>query len=376
MSSYSLSFYPTDAVQYTRNLSTGIVTKTIVGNRNLVLKTGSRTDTVRRVKPSDLLANPTAFTTSQRVSTWDVVVSPHLFGGVGSGAYETWTVAPSSWFMNTDTTPTLASPGPTVDGKLRAKIKQESFNLAQNLAEYRQACSMFGKFASDVVSVFHTLRSGRGFEKFIRALQSPRTRKEKALANRWLEYQFGLSPLMSDLYEASEWTANKIRQGFPRIAEASHTNRLRSVTNGGNNNGWAECRFYEERTVRKKAAYWIRDESLAQLAQVGITNPALLAWELVPYSFVIDWAIPIGNWLSSLDALVAVRDMKIVVTDYKFKKLESSDCCGEHNKAQSYNRSSARTVQTTLGLPRLTYKPSESLKAVLNGLALLRQIRR
>jgi hypothetical protein len=34
-----------------------------------------------------------------------------------------------------------------------------------------------------------------------------------------------------------------------------------------------------------------------------LSNPAALAWELVPYSFVVDWMIPVGDYLSSLDAV-------------------------------------------------------------------------
>jgi hypothetical protein len=38
------------------------------------------------------------------------------------------------------------------------------------------------------------------------------------------------------------------------------------------------------------------------LAQTGFTNPINLAWEVVPYSFVVDWFIPIGPWLETLNA--------------------------------------------------------------------------
>lgn len=34
-------------------------------------------------------------------------------------------------------------------------------------------------------------------------------------------------------------------------------------------------------------------------------NPQSIAWELTPWSFVIDWFIPIGNYLNNLDAFAS-----------------------------------------------------------------------
>jgi hypothetical protein len=41
---------------------------------------------------------------------------------------------------------------------------------------------------------------------------------------------------------------------------------------------------------------------LATFASLGLTNPLELIWERIPYSFVVDWFLPIGGWLSTLDA--------------------------------------------------------------------------
>lgn len=41
----------------------------------------------------------------------------------------------------------------------------------------------------------------------------------------------------------------------------------------------------------------------AYLAEFGLENPARLAWDLLPYSFVLDWAFPIGTWLDMQTAL-------------------------------------------------------------------------
>lgn len=50
--------------------------------------------------------------------------------------------------------------------------------------------------------------------------------------------------------------------------------------------------------------------SLSTLQQLGVTNPLLLAWELVPYSFIADWFIPVGDYLQSLDRFLGKEFVK------------------------------------------------------------------
>lgn len=45
---------------------------------------------------------------------------------------------------------------------------------------------------------------------------------------------------------------------------------------------------------------------LQDLNQLGLTNPVEVVWELVPYSFVVDWFLDVGGWVSSLSAAVGV----------------------------------------------------------------------
>jgi hypothetical protein len=48
--------------------------------------------------------------------------------------------------------------------------------------------------------------------------------------------------------------------------------------------------------------YKVDNGLLAFAAQTGFTNPINLAWEVLPYSFVVDWFLPIGPYLETLSA--------------------------------------------------------------------------
>lgn len=38
------------------------------------------------------------------------------------------------------------------------------------------------------------------------------------------------------------------------------------------------------------------------LSRAGLINPAQIAWEVVPYSFIVDWVMPVGNIIEAMDA--------------------------------------------------------------------------
>jgi hypothetical protein len=43
----------------------------------------------------------------------------------------------------------------------------------------------------------------------------------------------------------------------------------------------------------------VDDANLVLLNSLGLLNPLQVAWELVPFSFVVDWILPIGSFLEA-----------------------------------------------------------------------------
>jgi len=271
----------------------------------------------------------------------------------------------------------VSFPSDGLAGLLRSKIKAENVNLAQSLAEYHQTADLFSRAATDVYRFFRSLRSGRVIGDIARFVTSPRNQVERKVAKRWLQYQYGVKPLVSDVYGSCEALRQALVVGKYRYVTVRQRSRAAgsdywpSGSAPADRHGQSSFSIEFQHTLR--ARYMIRDAGLKQLSQIGITNPAQLAWELIPYSFVIDWLIPVGDWLASLDALVGTSNFSY----YDIKRISGKESGSTYGGSwESFYDSYARNGPlTTLSMPRLAYKPSTSLTKILNGLALLRQLR-
>jgi hypothetical protein len=70
--------------------------------------------------------------------------------------------------------------------------------------------------------------------------------------------------------------------------------------------------------MRGYIEYSILSEFAESLKNTGLSNPLSVAWELVPWSFVVDWAYPVGTFLNNLDFDLGIGFSRGYVT-YKSK---------------------------------------------------------
>jgi hypothetical protein len=299
------------------------------------------------------------------------------YDGAGLLATHTWLDSIHRWVPFTSCPP----PGtPDVDGRLRAKIKNQTANILQDLAEFKQTRDLFTESARRLHKAFHSLRSGRAFSDFIRILQRPRSVNERALSSEWLKIQYGFRPAFESLHSWADALAFRVRRGIPLTVTAygeSH-NTGRTVSTYGH------CDAFHTISVRKKATFFVRDSSLKELSRLGISNPASVVWELIPYSFLIDQFVNIGSFISSFDALVGIDDLYVTGTHRT-----SEEGFSYYNKPVGRNLREAlpasykRTITgrlpgtSSLSLPRLNFKlPGSALGSrFLSALALLHQLR-
>jgi hypothetical protein len=219
------------------------------------------------------------------------------------GLTTTYTPGPNGYNPN-DVGHDAPSAQLSVEKAMDAVIAQK-VNLAQFIAERQQVANLVADTASKLARTIMDLRRGR-FQRALGHLGITRHRGKftKDLANNWLALQYGWKPLLSDVKGAAEHLA---RNHFGRQYRLRATGTATGVTpafsfNYGNQ-GWGDVILqWSERQTQSKTVflYEVSNDAMREGRQLGLTDPATLAWELLPWSFVADWFLPIGDYIGRL----------------------------------------------------------------------------
>lgn len=209
--------------------------------------------------------------------------------------------------------------------KLYKAVDGVKVNYAQFLAERKQTASLLASTATRIYTAARALRRAdlKGFatslslgESWTRSQKQlwrrvERTPAHQRISNHWLEYVYGWRPLLQDCFGTAELLAEQIStdpspEGELRVSASVNS---RFVLRGSVPSGAEGGVILQNRddshicSARIRAQYRLDDEARSLLNKTGISNPLLLAWELIPYSFVVDWFVPVGTYLESLTAM-------------------------------------------------------------------------
>jgi len=206
-------------------------------------------------------------------------------------------------------------------GKLIDDIQSRRVNLGEIYHTRAQAASMVASTANRLAGSFLALRRGNfaGAARYLTGAD-PRTRLRirtsgsghatsgaGGIPEQWLALQYGWKPALQDVYNSLETVRRANNDNgdlFSAKATASASaDDLKLTRSRAAPHGPDMSVDVTERQVRGNASvtYGIDSSFMSNLSQLGIINPASLAWELLPYSFVVDWFIPIGSFLERLD---------------------------------------------------------------------------
>jgi hypothetical protein len=113
------------------------------------------------------------------------------------------------------------------------------------------------------------------------------------MSSLWLEYTFGWVPFFSDMWAA----ANVLQQDFGRT---SHKVVVRDVAYDVYQDGGSFHSYTGEVSMYMKGTLRVTNPNLLLANKLGLVNPAYVLWDAVPFSFVLDWVLPVGKFLQSL----------------------------------------------------------------------------
>lgn len=174
--------------------------------------------------------------------------------------------------------------------------------LGSALGEARSTLGQAADLFKRVGSVLLAIKRGKPSE-IIHKLGYSRAafthNRGRTIANDWLAYVYGWRPLATEVYNTQK-VCHEIMSRQDLLVEGHGKSFYKSdyswpYGNTIQSGSW-KCGV---KTVLKGR---IANPTIAMLNDFGLVNPLSIAWELVPFSFVIDWFLPIGNTLSAMSA--------------------------------------------------------------------------
>lgn len=208
------------------------------------------------------------------------------------------------------------------------------------------------------------------------------TNPRGAASSAWLELQYGWKPLLFDVKNAAETLADRLHDPHSRRTTASVRKTISSTLKDQDVLIENSPRLKVDRHLFTKSSVKVSvtfemDYASSAATAVGITNPALVVWELVPYSFVVDWFVPVGDFLNSLDSTFG----KTFISGYVYEKSQH-DLYFNATEREGYTEVtgnqkctySVKNRQRLLDFPEPelpSFSPKLSLTKMTSALALL-----
>lgn len=292
--------------------------------------------------------------------------------------------------------------------------------LPSNLGDRLQLqCSadLSSGVSSTLVSLFEGHKTWRMLAKAARFLRRPFETAKRELAmtrrdlrspvgraavmerasNLWLEYRYGWRPLVYDAmsqYEAAMVGLQPMRQTVrakdAALSQAERKYRLLIAGSGGLGDVYLYRKIFSRLLLRagQTADFKLQGDLSRGLKTFGFLDIIGTGWELIPYSFVVDRFIDVGNALKALQAFALIDERVGWLTLQKLLTVESYP----HLVGPFYNDTTKyewrvreefpcrESVTWTTRTPVTNFLPSISsfmrvdLAFVVDAIALLRQV--
>jgi len=173
--------------------------------------------------------------------------------------------------------------------KINQKLKNQTVHIGNIIAERKQTLDLI---QSSVKRILELIK----LKKNIFKAAASYARSPKKIANDILAFKFGVEPLMNDIMSFAKY-----------IDESSDEPVVTVRTNLGPKgipfnldvpglkfNGFLRLSY----TVKCR----VDNPASRPLSQFGLINPLEILWEVTPWSFVVDWFFPVGDWISNKTA--------------------------------------------------------------------------
>lgn len=261
--------------------------------------------------------------------------------------------------------------------KLNQRVRGE-LDLGVALAE-------LGSTKRMLLAAAKTIRYAKGYRGISKSIS-------KDAANGWLQWQYGWKPLCKDVFSAADesirFTLNKLQRFKARVSLPIERN-FSEPLNGFATTFDSNVKLKGKQSCTLCITLEVQDFDLARWSSL---NPVSLAWEVIPYSFVVDWFYDVGSYLRNLETSLLYRTAfkrgyKSELFVYDSHQVIPSGTVASNSTSSAWkvvtlpaiykvrHRQFSRTVLASYPSPRLpTFKVDLGSYQMISAGALLRQL--
>lgn len=195
-------------------------------------------------------------------------------------------------------------------------------------------------------------------------------------ASNLLELQYGWLPLMGDMRDGAEFLAHQLYHSPQHVVKVSRR-VMGTVIDPLVGVGDESYAFTRKSIIA-------RITEVDQVKLVGVTDPASIIWEMIPGSFLLDWSIPIGDFLAARGVSNSLQGTFVTTRVDRYYWKPRNDPF-YYNGRWWYGAKSSfasggsmgRSVSSGLNVPLPEFKPLAKIASwqhALNGVAVLQQV--
>jgi len=249
----------------------------------------------------------------------------------------------------------------------------ENAGLGITLTQWKQADSMIRNRANQLTSFTHQLarRSPVGIAttlglsvRDVKKVLKTRYGVARNLSDLWLEFWFGWKPMVQDIYTGCE-----VFDNFIPWAKLKGSARREDIFDQDDGPYQPHVYLEFERIAKVSCQVRLVNPNARLLQQFGLLNAAQVAWDAVPWSFVVDWFANVNQWLGSFTDFAGFETSNVVVS--RLCRCAGNVTYAANPNLNSYGFGYAATRTPTSGVPRpalhlknLSLKPTRALTAI------------
>lgn len=215
------------------------------------------------------------------------------------------------------------------------KLRNSDVNLGNVFAERKETAELF---VHAIETIVHGVKNWKKeFGKFAGSFFQPHRKGGLGVAPRrlkpkrdyakateaWLQLQYGWKPLIQDVEGACKALSKAEQNANANKVSVSGKCSNKYVVTGKLSDGIASSNFIwwdlaidTKQTCTVELWYVLASPLAATFSSLGLTNPLEAFWEVTPFSFVVDWFLPVGDWLSACEGDWGFRFLVGRMTDF------------------------------------------------------------